>query len=1004
MFTHLHVHSPYSFLDGASPIPKLVQRAAELGYDALALTDHNSVSGAGEFQRHCALNGLQAIQGAEVTMTDGSHLILLACGPDGYQHICHLLTQAHLTRPREKPGLSYQTLLERTAGLICLSGCHRGRIPTLLRQQRRAEARQLAQRLAQAFGRENFYLELQGTMLPGDRALNAALAELGAELGIPLVATGNVHYSTAEEFPFYDLLTCVRTGTTVEHVHPERPVNGQNYLKPPLEMAKIFSSYPTALANTRRIAAACRPALDPHAQYFPVFPVPTGSTPALLRRLTYSGARERYYSLRPQVTERLEHELAIIQQLGYADYFLVVWDLVRYARQRGILCTGRGSVADSAVAYCLGITEVDPIARRLLFERFLSLERCQKPDIDLDFDYRYRDRVAAYVRERYGKERVAAVCTFYTYHVRSALRDFGQALGFERPEIDRLAKLFPPVPADGITAALQRFPEIKQAGLPLERYRQLLAFCQAAAGLPRHMGTHPSGLVIANRPLAGLAPLQKTAKGTVMIALDKNQVEECGLLKLDLLSLRALGAMDDTLRLLAHRLRYQDIPADDPATYRLLRSGDTVGIFQLESSAQRILQARLEVNCFEDLVASVALIRPGPIKGQLVEPYIARRRGREKITYPHPSLAPILAKSYGLVLFQEQVLEVAVQVAAFSAGEADQLRRLMTDRRPQAELDAIGTLFVERALANGMARQQAQEIFAILANYASYGFCEAHAASFADLAYRTAYLVCHYPAEYFTALLNNYPMGYYPLQTICGQARRRGIAVYGPDVNHSTVDFSLTEGGIRCSLARVAGVGERNARRIVAARAQKPFTSLADFYHRLPLARDLMENLVLGGAFDSLHPNRRQTFWRLHNPERQERSSLPDFTLAEKIQQEYRLLGFSYSGHPLQACGERPAGLYTAATLRTLLHGSQVAMAGLVVRPHRPPTRSGRTAVFLSLEDETGLVDVVVPEEVYHQYAYTIMHHPFLTITGRLERRGRAVQLLAQQVADILPQ
>ncbi|MFZ5814802.1 MAG: DNA polymerase III subunit alpha [Bacillota bacterium] len=1062
-FVHLHLHSPFSFLDGASRLDALIEEAALLGMPALALTDHDNVAGAVRFQKKALEKGLLPIQGAEVSLEGGFHITLLATGPRGYAQLNRIITAAHLgIEPRPEPGAMLQlaprhdrlqpaaplsALAHDNDGLIALSGCRRGEIPSLILRGRYAEAEAAARRYAAWFPGA-FYLELQDSRLPGDRALNLALRELGERLNLPLVATGNVHYRTREEFFVHDLLTCVRTLTRLDQPHPQRPLNAEQYLKPPAEMAARFADFPGAVANTLRIAERCRPALDLTAKLFPTFDTPDGSlAAAFLTRLVYDGAAKRYGRITPKIRARLEHELNIIIRLGYEDYFLLVWDVVRFARERGIRCAGRGSAADSAVAYCLFITDVDAIGRGLLFERFMSLERAEKPDIDIDFDARRRDEVAAYVYRRYGADKVASVCTYNTFQARSAIRDLGKAMGFQDAEIDYLAKRIPwHAGADDILEIIGRFPELRQSGIPWHKFEQLIIAAAKVARLPRFMGTHLGGLVISRRPLLEVTPLQVAAKGQVICQFDKEYVEELGLVKLDLLSLRTLSAVDDAVRMMPG-FDYDRIPPEDEETYRMLGTGETIGVFQLESPAQRALQARLQADRFEDIVASVSLIRPGPIKGNMVEPFLARRKGQEAITYLHPKLQPILEKTYGVVLFQEQVIEIATAVAGFTPGEADQLRRVMTKARNKEDMIAIGRLFTEKAARQGVDPAVADTIFSYIQGYASYGFCEAHAAAFANTAYKTAYLVRHHPAEYFAALLSAQPMGYYPVNTLAGDARRRGVGLLPVDINRSESEYTVEEwspeawqafwsslGGwippwpergqaIRIGLRAVKGLGAPAIEAILAARGAG-FPSLEGFVRRTggAVPRDGLEALILAGAFDQIHPNRREALWQVAyllererlrsegGPEQGELElpaparapAVEDFTPAERYLKEYELTGLMVRGHFMRFVRERlQAERYlTAAEVKRAQAGELVKVAGLPIRPHRPPTRSGKVVVFLSLEDETGLVDLTIFEDVYQRYGHLIFTDPRppLAALGRVDRRGGHVSVTVSRL------
>jgi error-prone DNA polymerase len=1006
MFVHLHVHSPFSFLDGAARVDRLVAAAAEYGMPALAITDHNNLSAAVRFHRLATAAGVKPIAGAEVTFTGGHHLTLLAQHGRGYANLCRLLTEAHLSQPRLQPAASLEALRDCREGVIALSGCWRGEIATLIRREKYEEAAATARRLREIFGRERFFLELQELALPGTKQLNASLAELAAHLGIGAVATNNVHHLRREDFLVHDVLTCARTLTTLEEVHPERPLNAQGYLRSPEEMAELFAAHPEAVEAAGQIAEQCEPALQPGKYRFPDYPTAAGeSSFDLLKRLAEQGAAQRYRPVTEEVKRRLRHELSVIRELHFESYFLMVWDLLQFARARGIRTAGRGSAADSLVAYCLGITRVDPVARHLLFERFMSLERAAPPDIDVDFQAERRDEVTKYVIARYGEEHVAGVATYNTFQARSAVRDLGKALGLPQEDIERLARRLPYMTADNIEAALDRVPELRDGNLPREKYRLLLQLCRAVAGFPRHLSTHLGGLVITAEPITTLSPVQQAAKGIPIIQFDKDDVEDLGLAKLDLLCLRMLAAVEQTTRALQRDdpgFDFDAIPLDDRATYAHIASTETVGMFQLESPAQRALHARLQPECFEDIVASVAIIRPGPVQADMVRPYLARRAGKEAVRYLHPALERILGKTYGVVLFQEQVIEIATEVAGFTPGEADQLRRVMTHHRSHEEMKRIGEFFIRKALAQGVSEEVAREILSYIAAYAGYGFCEAHAAAFADTAYKTAYLLAHHPAEFYASLLSCQPMGYYPPNTIIWEAKRRGVRVVGPDVNRSELRYHIDDGAIRVGLMQVRGLGEAATDNLFAAREKGgPFASLADFQRRARLDLDATRNLILCGAFDSLCPNRRRALWELDTLATQMSSlpldfaapevPLPDFTPRERWRHELSVLGVSLQRHPAQVFRPRfRQHALRVAEAKRLPPEQTARVVGLLIRPHRPPTRSGRTVVFFSLEDETGLLDVTVFERVYQQYGHTIYSSPMLLAEGIVQSQGRA--------------
>ncbi len=1011
-FVHLHLHSPYSFLDGASSISAYLERAAQWGMPALALTDHHNLSGAVEFQKTAKKLGIRPILGAEISLAK-HHITLLAENNLGYENLCRLLTRA-LAKDRHNPDLTWDELAPHTQGLIALSGCRRSLVNRLLLLRQPDAARDALEKLKAYFGPRQVYIEMIHSYLPQNRYLLEGLQVLSEQTNTPTAATNNVHYLAKEDFPIHDLLTCVRTKTTLEDLHPERSMNGENYFASTAEMQQRFARYPQALQGTWEIAQRCQESLPLDRSLFPRFSHPdmNGQTAGgFLEDLVWQGARNRYGNLNQTIRQRLQHELHIIRSLDVADYFLAVWDIVQFAKGRGIAWAGRGSAADSAAAYCLELTNVDAIGRNLLFERFLSLERSQTPDIDIDFDAGRRDEVADYVYRRYGQDYTASVCTFSTYHARSALRDFGRALGLNSAELRAITAHIPHAPADALPHVLQSMPELRQHPLQHPKYQRLVHLCAAINGFPRHIGTHLGGMVICGRPLWSVSPLQPSAKGVAILQFDKDTIEDLGLIKLDLLSLRTLAAVQQVEQgFLQAPNGTSPVVYDDPATYAMLQRGDTVGVFQLESPAQRSLQGRLHSETMEDIIASVALIRPGPIQGDMVHPFIRRRRGEEPASYIHPKLEPILKKTYGVVLYQEQVIAIATEIAGFTPGEADRLRRVMSKFRSHHEMEAIGTLFRQRAAEQGIDDATAAEIFSYIQGYAGYGFCEAHAAAFADTAYKTAYLLEHHPAQFYAALLNHQPMGFYPPNTLCLQARLRGVTIQPLDIAKSEAICSAGGGWLRIGLNQVRGLTDHQRQDILTQREQQPFTSLGDFIHRTALHQDNVEALVLAGAFDRFSTNRRSLLWDCTRHIKERRSALvmeepaihhtiEDFPALERWVREYQALGLSANGHILDFYRSQlqKQGALTGAEIRA---GKQqrVRTAGLVIRPHRPPTRSGRVVVFLTLEDETGLMDATIFESVYHRYAQVIFHHPLLVVEGSVLRDGAAVSVTADRI------
>ncbi|MGD8793570.1 MAG: DNA polymerase III subunit alpha, partial [Anaerolineae bacterium] len=747
-YVELHCHSAFSLLDGASLPEALVERAAALGYRALALTDHGGLYGAVRFWQAARAWDIKAIIGAEVALADAGHLVLLAETQRGYANLCRLLSAGNLAGSKGQHQLTLATLSQYTEGLLCLSGCRRGAVPRALLAGDGAGARRAAAHLRDLFGPGRFWIELQRHYLPADGRLMAQLVALARELGLGLVATNNVHYAERSGQRLHDVLTCVRQGTTLPEalagglLHP----NSELYLKPPGEMAALFADLPEAVANTLPLAERCNVRLDFSAQRLPAFPVPAGHTPATyLRHLCQGGLGHKFDPVMMEARAQLDHELAVVEELGLAGYFLVVWDIVRFARARGIRCQGRGSAANSLVAYVLGITPVDPLAHDLLFERFLSGGRTT-PDIDVDFAADRREEVIQYVYERYGREHVGLVCNVVTYRARSALRDAAKALAFPPDVIDRAARqiadrsaksLDTRSPAEAAQTLLPNSPlPNAQSTTPPLPWHLLADLLPQMNGLPRHLSIHVGGLVVTAAPLVEVVPLERAAMpGRVVVQWDKDSVEDAGLIKIDLLALRTLGAVDEALRHIREGrgidLDLDRLPLDDPSVYDMLRRADTVGCFQVESRAQAQMLPRLRPTCFEDIVVGVALIRPGPIQGGMVHPYLRRRQGLEPVTYAHPLLAPALAETLGVIVFQEQVLRVAMAVAGFRPAEADGLRRALGRSRPGEALAALRGRFLAGAQSNGVENETAKEIWDQLAAFAGFGFCKSHAAAFA---------------------------------------------------------------------------------------------------------------------------------------------------------------------------------------------------------------------------------------------------------------------------------
>ena len=1014
-FTHLHVHSNFSFLDGGSTVRALLDRAKEIGCKSLAITDHNGLYGAVRFYDYAKKIGIKPIVGVELDLENGHHIVLLAKNLNGYSNLCKIITQAQLSHEKGEAAASLEVINEHRDDLFCLSGCPRGEIPSLLLQGRLEEARVAAQDWIDVFGRDNFLIELQNNMLPGTALLNSQLSELAEGVGVRKVASNNVHYATKEDAKIQDLLVCVQTITTLDGSDPLRKRNSEYFLKTPKAMANLFRRYPDAIANTDWVAEQCNLDLNLGTYRFPEFPLPEGETAySYLCKLCFEAlgngrdckSRPIKGGITPHVVERLQYELKVINDLGFPEYFLVVWDIVTYARSIGVRCSGRGSAADSLVAYCLGITIADPIEHNLLFERFLNPERKGMPDIDIDFDAARRDEVIEYIYERYGTKKgtdtfsaknvsvpfskVAMVCTVSCLKARSSIRDLGKAMGFPVDDISRLASALPHVGGKRIREAIDKLPELRDMGRDcksrpndttrpniMERLEALVDICEKVDDFPRHLSVHLGGVVVSNGLLTELVPLEWATKGVIVTQFDKDDIETLGLVKIDVLGLRNLSAIEDCLPDIKRNhgidLDIDNIPLDDEPTYEMLRSCDTVGCFQVESPGMRGLLGRLQPKVFDDVIAQISLFRPGPMQADMIRPFIARRHGEQEITYLHPSLEPVLKETYGVILYQEQVISVSHALAGFTYGQSDSLRRAMTTDRSQEEMEKIRETFVSGALARGVGKEIAEEVFSQLRAFAAYGFCKAHAASFGKIAYQTAYLKTHYPAEFLTGILNNEPMGFYPANVIIEEARRLGIPLLPVDVNESEARFAIYDlrfticpdaeddwphperpstssgcsgcwigqqpegenrivnskssivNGIRVGLNQVKNISEAEVKSILEARAERLFSSFSDFCLRAKCDRSTVENLVNCGAFDAFGHPRGKLLWlaaEIRNRKSEVRDTTGTFVISEiadrqsEIENEMRQLPDS----PELTLHERVRMDYDILGLSTICH------------------------------------------------------------------------------------
>jgi error-prone DNA polymerase len=996
---------------------------------ALSLTDHDGLYGAVRFVRAAQEAGIKPILGAEVTLSDESHLTLLAETRQGYANLCRLLTLAHWGQPKGRARLARSDLAAHADGLIALSGCRRGEIPRLVAAGEKERALEVARGYARLFGSERFFIELQRHYHPGDLRLAGRLLTLADRVGLSAVATGNVHYLHPRQREVHDVLTCIRHHVTLEDAGELLRPNDEYHFRSPEEMAALFDRVPSVLESTLRISERCAPAdtfLPGGPQTLPRFPLPKGRTAnAFLRDRCLRALRERYPTDPPW--ELLDKELAIITQMGLANYFLIVWDIVRFAHDAGIRCQGRGSAANSLVAYLLGITPIDPVACDLVFERFLSPRRRDAPDIDIDFAADRREEVIQYVYQRYGRERAAMACTLVTFRARSAVRDVARVLGFSPALVERLARVLDVRDAESVEESrglVESFGD-DTAGKP---FQHLLRIVPQLAGIPRHTGIHNGGMVLSDPPLCELVPLERrpepgeglaAMEGRTVTQWDKEALEGAGLIKVDLLGLRMLSAIEDAVTIVkaqtGERPDVDCLPNDDPQVYDMICRGETIGLFQVESRAQANLIPHFQPRSFADLVVEISLIRPGPLQAQMVYPYLRRRQGLEPVSYLHPLVQPALEETLGVIIFQEQVLKVARDLAGFTPGEAELLRRALSHKRAGEEIERFRERFLHGAAECGVDRKVAERVFAKLLAFGGYSFPKSHAAAFAVLTYQSAWLRRYHPAAFFAALLRNQPMGFYPAHVIVSEARRCGVEIRPVDVETSEVRATVEGEAIRLGLSVVAGLGETGSERVTQTRRSAPFRSLADFCRRTRLGRKAVEALIWAGAFDGWGVPRRQLLWDLKAAlEAGEGPSTFDLSIPEerprfgflsrrgRLWTEVAYTGISSREHlvSLVASQLRAIGVTPSRGLPDVRDGAKVWVGGVVVSRQRPPTAGG--TAFLALEDDGGLINVVLKPKVY-EASRKSLRSAFVVVEGWVQRRGEAISVLARRVVPLEP-
>jgi error-prone DNA polymerase len=1046
-YVELHAHSAYSFLDGASLPEELAIRAAELDYPVMALTDHDGVYGSLEFAQAAKAFGVRPITGAEVTLADGSHVTLLVETAAGYANLCRLLTAAHAgtrlpgnERELLEPALDPWLLAERNDGLVCLSGC--------ARQGLAVRNPNAAARLAQAFGRGRFFVELQRPYERGDAERNARLRDLAEAIGGATVVTGDVHSHVPSRTALQDVLVAVRHRTSLDGCERERRGNRESILRAPTEMAELFPLDREAVARTGELAERLQFDLTEDLGYrYPDFSENGEPAIAQLARVCNHAFAERYSGRngrKQKARARLDTELKLIDDLGLAGFFLLHWEVLELARELAVEVRGRdsarsslppgrgrGSSVGSIVCYLTGLSHVDPVAAGLSLGRFLNRDMAGVPDIDLDFPRDIREKLLPAVSDRYGREHAALVASFSTYNARGAIRDVGKALGLPHAELERLARVTEGNPRR-VVEEVASLPDA-ETKLRSPRWRAFCDLCREIGGLPRHASQHPGGMVISSRPLVELVPVMPAAMaGRQLVQWDKDSCADAGFLKIDLLGLGMLSAVEDCVEQIAatrdEPVDLSRIALDDRDVFADIQRADTVGVFQIESRAQMQSLLRTRPENLDDLTIQVALVRPGPIQGKAVHPYIEHRaRLREDPTFvppvDHPLLAEALCETLGVVVFQDQVLEVAMALAGFTVGEAEGLRRAMSRKRSEEAIEAYRDRFVDGAARNGVDAETANLVYDKLAGFSGFGFPKSHAAAFGLLAYQSTWLRHRYPAEFLCALLNAQPMGFYPPASLVRDAQRRGVEVRPVDVNRSAARCALEDGAVRVGLEYVASLGEPGAKAVVEEReCRGPYGGVRELAQRVELDQDRLEALVASGACDAFG-KRRKLLWELGlafrpatvpgsgGEERQLALSLdptaatpelPDQTSWERMLADYRTTSLSVGVHPLALLRPRlPEGTLSSRELAERAHGRRVAVAGLAVARQRPATANG--VVFMLLEDEFGQVNLIVPPPVYRRFRPLVRAEPLILARGKFERSGRNQNVLVSDFESLVP-
>ncbi|MGA8271336.1 MAG: error-prone DNA polymerase [Candidatus Sulfotelmatobacter sp.] len=1036
-FVELHARSAFSFLEGASVPEALVYAGLRQKLPAMALLDRNGLYGSPRFHLSAKSNDLKSHVGAELSVADtpasrSSYYPLLVENRAGYQNLCRLITKTKLRANKNKPtAATLQELEEHAGGLVCLTGDEDGPLARALKSGGKAEARRLLDRLTSIFGKNHVYVELQRHFRPEQEHRNHAAIDLARELGLPLLASNGVLYASPEDHHVLDALTCAKNKCMLDEAGDRLQINSQRHVRAGSDMVKIFADLPEAIANTSELSSRLEFTLENLGYEFPRYPVPSGETEiSFLRAQVAKGTHEQYQPVTDRVRRQLERELRLIEKLKLSGYFLIVWDLVKFCRENHILVQGRGSAANSAVCYALGITAVDPIAMDLLFERFLSEERGEWPDIDLDLPSGdERERVIQYVYKRYGERGAAMTANVITYRSKLAAREMGKVLGFEPDSLSRLSAVAGSWEWKGTEDTFDEY--FRKAGFDVNHSRIacFLGLCKRVIDLPRHLGQHSGGMVICQGALDSVVPLEPASMpGRVVVQWDKDDCADLGIVKVDLLGLGMMAALKESIDLIGEhyheKVDLAHLPADQADVYETIRKADTVGMFQIESRAQMASLPRNSPQRFYDLVVQVALIRPGPIVGEMTNPYLRRRQGKERVTYPHPSLVPVLERTLGVPLFQEQLLRMAMICGNFTGGEGEELRRALSHKRSQQRM-----LEIEGKLRAGMTQNRIppearDEIVKFVSSFALYGFPESHSASFALLAYASAFLKERYLAAFTCALLNCQPMGFYSAATLVKDAQRHGLKIRPVDICRSDWNCTLEREGeevvLRLGLRYVRGVRQNVAELVVAIRKARAFVSISDLTMRNPqLSKADLRMLATIGALNTIasdngnKSHRRDALWQVEKYgsrvprllegliDQDKASPLKAMEVEERLVADFHGTGLTTGPHPMAYRRERlrALGILSASELRKLPHNKSAVAAGCVITRQRPGTAKG--LIFLTLEDETGHANIVVMPDVYEADPMVVLHERFIQVKGRVQNQDGVVHLRAESISPL---